>query len=76
MKKLISIIFLFLMLTLKTFSQPGGVPSDPSLGGTNHPVGSGGTGHADLTDGLYILILCSSIYGIYYYVRKKDKIIG
>ncbi len=70
---LIALTGYFSLIQISLLAQPGGVPDDPSVGGTNgavgHPVGAG----AALTSGMYLLIFLGGTYGIYkiYQLRKK-----
>lgn len=75
--KIFASVFLTLMFSIASINlyaqAPGGVPSDPSISGSNgavgHPVGAGAT----LAGGLYILLLLGGVYGTYklYDIRQK-----
>ena len=84
--KIIASILLTIILLVASsslYAQPGGgnqsggggVPSDPSISGSNgavgHPVGSGAT----LASGMYLLLLFGGVYGGYklYEIRKKKE---
>lgn len=75
--KIIRSILLALMFSVASINlyaqAPGGVPSDPSISGSNgavgHPVGAGAT----LAGGLYILLLLGGVYGAYKLHELRQK---
>ena len=69
-----SLLSMFLIgSSTNSFAQPGGVPDDPSLNGTNGAVGHPVNGGANIDGGLNIFLLFALVYGTHRYYRAKRK---
>jgi hypothetical protein len=69
-----SLLSMFLIVSnTQTFAQPGGVPEDPSLNGTNGAVGHPVNGGANIDGGMNIFLLFALAYGTHRYYRAKRK---
>ena len=71
-----SLLTVFTMVSsINSYAQPGGVPDDPSLSGTNGAVGHPVNGGANIDGGLNIFFLFALVYGTkrYYQAKRKEK---